>query len=106
MKVGVDLYGNDFDNMNFKIGKAKYKSEDVPVFSTVIDNTKINLLQSIRGVFDKGVDKAINENKGSTAMENFMKKIGYVRAIDQKLEGLSEEEEKKLEETETKETIQ
>ena len=39
-------------------------------------------------------------------MENFMKKIGYVRAIDQKLEGLSEEEEKKLEETETKETIQ
>ena len=106
VKVGVDLYGNDFDNMNFKIGKAKYKSEDVPVFSTVIDNTKVNLLQSIRGVFDKGVDKAINENKGSTAMENFMKKIGYVRAIDQKLEGLSEEEEKKLEETETKETIQ
>ena len=104
VKVGVDLYGKDFDNMNFKIGKAKYKSEDVPVFSTVIDNSKINLLQSIRGIFDKGVENAIKENKNNNAMENFIKKIGYIRAVDQKLEGLSEEEEKKLEET--KETIQ
>ena len=34
-------------------------------------------------------------------MQNFIKKIGYVRAVDQKLEGLSEEEEKQLNESET-----
>ena len=108
VKLGVDLYGNNFDDMKFKIGKAKYKSEDVPVFSTVIDKRKINLLQSIRGIFDKGVDNAIQENRASTAMDEFIKKIGYVRAIDQQLEGLSEEEEKKLnaEETTQGENIQ
>ena len=87
--------------MSFRIGKAKYRSEDVPVFSTVIDRTKVNLLQSIRGIFDKGVDKAIQENRSATAMQEFMKKIGYVRAVDQQLEGLSEEEEKQLNESET-----
>ena len=87
--------------MSFKIGKAKYKSEDVPVFSTVIDKTKVNLLQSIRGIYEKGVDNAIEENRKATEMQNFIKKIGYVRAVDQKLEGLSEEEEKQLNESET-----
>lgn len=101
VKLGVDLYGNNFDDMSFRIGKAKYRSEDVPVFSTVIDRTKVNLLQSIRGIFDKGVDKAIQENRSATAMQEFMKKIGYVRAVDQQLEGLSEEEEKQLNESET-----
>lgn len=101
VKLGVDLYGDNFDDMSFKIGKAKYKSEDVPVFSTVIEKRKINLLQSIRGIFDKGVDKAIQENRSSTAMDDFIKKIGYVRAVDQQLEGLSEEEEKQLNKSET-----
>jgi hypothetical protein len=101
IKLGVDLYGDNFDDMSFKIGKAKYKSEDVPVFSTVIDKTKVNLLQSIRGIYEKGVDNAIEENRKATEMQNFIKKIGYVRAVDQKLEGLSEEEEKQLNESET-----
>ena len=101
IKLGVDLYGDNFDDMSFKIGKAKYKSEDVPVFSTVIDRTKVNLLQSIRGIFDKGVDNAMKESRDTAAMQEFMKKIGYIRAVDQKLEGLSEEEEKQINESET-----
>ena len=98
IKLGMDIYGPDFDNMKFKIGQAKYKSKNVPVFSTVIDNTKINLVESIRNIYDKGVDAVMSENQRMRAIEEHRKKIGYVQAVDQKLEELSSEEQTKLEE--------
>ena len=93
----MDVYGQDFDNMKFKIGKAKYKSKNVPVFSTVIDDTKINLVESIRNIYDKGVDAVMNESQRMKAIEEHRKKIGYVQAVDQKLEELSADEQSKLE---------
>ena len=100
IKLGVDLYGPDFDNMKFKLGKAKYKNRNVPVFSTVIDETKVNLVESIRNIFDKGVDAAFVDNSKQSAIEEHKKKIGYVQAVDQKMEELSEDEQKQLEEHE------
>ena len=97
IKVGMDVYGPDFDNMKFKIGKAKYKSRNVPVFSTVIDNTKINLVESIRNVFDKGVETIMKESDAHRALEEHKRKIGYVQAVDQKIEELSADEQKQLE---------
>ena len=99
-KLGVDLSGKDFDNMKFKIGKAKYKSAKVPAFSSVIDTTKISLLESIRNIFSKGVDAAVRENQKQKAIEEHKKEIGYVKAVDQELEALSEEEQKQMEEEE------
>ncbi len=97
VKLGMDVYGQDFDNMKFKIGKPKYKSREVPVFSTVIDNTKINLVESIRSVFDKGVDEVMKANASLRAVEEHKKKIGYVQAVDQQMEELSADEQKQLE---------
>ena len=97
IKLGMDVYGPDFDNMKFKIGKAKYKNRNVPVFSTVIDNTKINLVESIRNVFEKGVDEVMKTNSFHNAIEEHKKKIGYVQAVDQKMEELSAAEQKQLE---------
>ena len=97
IKVGMDVYGPDFDNMKFKIGKPKYKSRDVPVFSAVIDDTKINLVESMRNVFDKGVDAIMRESAAHRAIEEHKKKIGYVQAVDQKTEELSAAEQKQLE---------
>lgn len=97
IRLGIDLHGKNFDDMNFKIGKAKYKNTDVPVFSAVIDTTKINLVKSIRGIFEKGVEAAISENEQKAAIENHKQKIGYVRAVDQELEALSEKEQKQME---------
>ena len=97
IKLGVDLYGEDFDNMKFKIGRAKYRNANVPVFSAVIDETKINLLETIHNVFEKGVDAAFRENFMQTAIMDHKQKIGYVRAIDVKLEELSAEEQKQVE---------
>ena len=103
IKLGMDVYGSDFDNMKFKIGKAKYKNRNVPVFSTVIDDTKVNLVQSIRNIFDKGIDAAMEENRKMKAIEAFKKNIGYIQAVDQKLEELSPEEQSKFEEEQKRE---
>lgn len=100
IRLGFDLYGPDFDNMRFKIGKAKYKNTNVPVFSAVIDTTRLNLVNSIRGIFEKGVEAAIHENEKKTAIEEHKQKIGYVQAIDQELVALSEKEQKQMEEEE------
>ena len=100
IRLGIDLYGNSFDDMKFKIGKAKYKSTNVPVFSAVIDTTKINLVNSIRGIFEKGVEAAVSENERNAAIKKHKEEIGYVRAVDQELEALSEKEQKQMEEEE------
>ncbi|MGM9787018.1 MAG: hypothetical protein ACI3ZS_09310 [Candidatus Cryptobacteroides sp.] len=97
IRLGIDLYGQDFDHLKFKIGKPKYKNTNVPVFSSVIDDTKINLLQSIKGIFEKGVEAAINENNRQMAIEDKKKELGYVNAADQELEPLSEKEQQQLE---------
>ena len=97
IKLGMDVYGPDFDNIKFKVGRAKYKSKNVPVFSTVIDDTKVNLVESIRNIYDKGVDAVMNETRRMKSIEEHRKKIGYVQAVDQKLEELSSEEQTKLE---------
>lgn len=98
IKVGVDIYGPDFDNMKFKIGKPKYRNEKVPVFSTVIDQTRINLAESIRSIFEKGVEEAVRENERQEAIVEHIHDTGYVNAVDQATEELSEEEKKALEE--------
>lgn len=96
IRLGIDLYGDNFDDMRFKIGKAKYKSTDVPVFSAVIDTTKINLVNSIRGIFEKGVEAAVSDNERREAIEKHKEEIGYVRAVDQELEALTKKEEEQM----------
>lgn len=96
-KVGVDLYGPNFDKMKFKIGKPKYKNTKIPVFTEVIDQTRINLAQSIKGIFEKGVEAAVRENEKQEAIAAFKKETGYVNAVDQQMEELSEDERKQME---------
>ena len=97
IRLGIDLYGLDFEDFRFKIGKAKYKTTKIPVFSAVIDDTKINLLSSIKGIFEKGVEAAINENEKQTAITEHKESIGYVNAAEMELEELSAKEQAQLE---------
>ena len=96
-RFGVDLYGPDFDNLKFKLGKPKYKNTDLPGFSAEIDEVRAGLSQSIIDIFDKGVDRAVAENMNQDAIEEQKKKINYVEAIDMEMEGLTDEEEAMLE---------
>ncbi|MBR5300850.1 MAG: hypothetical protein IKU36_11500 [Bacteroidales bacterium] len=103
-KIGVDLYGPEFDQMKFKIGKPKYKNINVPVFTTVIDETRINLVESIHNIFEKGVELAVKENEKQEAIEELRQQIGYVNAAEQQIEELSAEEQKQLEEAQEETT--
>lgn len=105
IRLGIDLSGSDFDHMKFRIGKAKYKNTKVPVFSTVIDDTKINLVSSIKGIFEKGVEAAIRENEMQKAINEHKANINYVNAVDQKLEALTEEEQQQMEADEQAEAV-
>lgn len=100
IRLGIDLYGDNFDDFKFKIGKAKYRNAEVPIFSAVIDTTKINLVNSIRDIFEKGVENAVSENMKKEAIENRKKELGYIRAVDQELEALSEKEQQQMKEEE------
>lgn len=99
-RFGVDLYGSDFDNMKFKVGKAKYRSADVPAFSAEIDEIKMGLAESIRTIYDKGVENALAEHKEKDAISEQKEKIGYIEAIDMEMEELSQEQESIYETTE------
>ena len=99
IKVGVDMYGNSFDDMNFKIGRPKYKNTKIPVFTEVIDQTRLNLAESIKGIFEKGVEAALRENERQEAIAAFKEETGFVNAADQQLEELSDDEKKLMEES-------
>lgn len=96
IKLGIDLFGDSLDEMDFKIGKAKYRNSDIPDFTNVVDDTRNALLQSIRGIFDKGVEAAIQENERQEAITDLKQRIGYVKAVDQELEELNAREQKQL----------
>ena len=89
-RFGVDFYGSDFDNLKFKLGKAKYKNANVPAFSAEIDQTRLNLSSSIRNIFEKGVENAIAEHQKQDAIAEHKKAIGYVEAVDMEMEELSD----------------
>ena len=97
IRFGVDLWGPDFDNMKFNLGRAKYKDANVPVFSSVIDETRLNLLESIRNIFSKGVDAAVRENERQEAVTEYKEDIGYRNAAETDIEELSSEESAELE---------
>lgn len=51
LRLGIDITGN-LDDYKFRIGKAKYKSADIPVYSKMIDSTRINLKERIIHISD------------------------------------------------------
>lgn len=96
-KFGIDLYGEGFDDIKFKICKAKYKSDNIPVFTTVVNQVQVNLMESIENIFHKGIDRAMTENSASRTVYSRKKEIDYKAAIDQETEQLSELEKANLE---------
>ncbi|MGN1045703.1 MAG: hypothetical protein ACI4QG_01265, partial [Candidatus Cryptobacteroides sp.] len=97
IRFGVDLWGKDFDNLKFKVGKAKYKNRKMPVFTSVVEQTRLSLSDAIRDIFTKGVENAIRENERQEAVNSLKKEINYTNAATTKIEELSAEEQSQLE---------
>lgn len=106
-RFGVDLFGNDFDHLKFRIGKAKYRNaQSIPVFTKTIDESKLNLSNTIRNVFETGVEQAIAITERQDAIRRQKEETGYVAAVDEDVVPLSEEEKKELEEQEVNQQIE
>ena len=76
IKFGVDLWGN-FDDWKFSLCKPRYKSLNVPAFSTVIDEGRISLSRSIGSIFNIGVDQVISDNHVSQQLQQQKQQQGY-----------------------------
>ena len=76
-RFGINLFG-DFDDWKYKLGKAKYKDVNVPVFTTEIKDVQRNLVGSIHSIFERGVEHAIRENATMiTAVDEAKAASGY-----------------------------
>lgn len=62
-RFGVNVFGKSFENWKFRLARAKYKSEKIPLFDDEVDAVKLNLVTSIRNIFRRGANFVLNENR-------------------------------------------
>lgn len=63
LKFGLNAWGPDFDHIHYSLGKAKYRSPNVPVYTKELNTVQYNLIGAIHNIFDAGVEKALEENR-------------------------------------------
>lgn len=95
-KFGVNLKGT-FDNWHYSIGKAKYKSTSIPLFAPQVDTMQVNLTESIKNIFQKGVDAAVREYALERQRVNLRRnEYGLFEGREDEDEELSDEEKKQI----------
>ena len=62
-KFGLNAWGPDFDHIHYGLGRAKYLSANVPVFTKQLDTAQYSLVAAIHNIFELGVEKAMAENR-------------------------------------------
>ena len=77
IRFGLNLYGDNFDKVKFRLGKAKYKNTNVPVFTKQLDTVQYSLINSIHNIFELGVEKAIRENQEQRIVQDRMAALNY-----------------------------
>ena len=97
-KFGVNLRGI-FSDWKWKLGKAKFKSTKIPLFDDQVDGVRVNLVNAIHNIFERGVEQAIKQNEQAQAAIESKKAAENYSA--EETEELSEEEKKELETAET-----
>ena len=66
-KFGLSIKGNA-DDWSWHTCKPKYTKIDTPVYTRQLDTARMNLLSSIRNIFDKGVSLALRENRSEISV--------------------------------------
>lgn len=98
IRMGANIFGDNFDNYKFKLGRAIYRNEHVPSFSVVIDSTKVNLRESILHVMERGVDRAMRETAENDLIRAARQDAGYVHSVAlDSLQSLSVDENRLME---------
>lgn len=63
IKFGLNAWGPDFSDIHYSLGKAKFRSANVPVYTKELNTVQYNLIGAIHNIFDAGVEKALEENR-------------------------------------------
>ena len=90
-RLGVTIFG-DMDDFDFKIGRAKYKSENLPVYSTIIDSTRLNLRDRIANIYRIGIDAALRNSQNMARMQRLQREKDKFDAQYEAMDSLSAEE--------------
>ena len=61
---GINIYGYT-DNWRFLIGLPKYREGRIPVYTKQLDTVQVNILQSIKDVYNKGIDNVRKASRTS-----------------------------------------
>lgn len=66
LRLGANIKGDDFSQVKFNLGKARYRNVDqLPSFTTVIDSARTSLHGAILSVLEKGVDEVMQKHSNS-----------------------------------------
>lgn len=63
LKFGLNAWGPDFDHIHYGLGKARFRSANVPVYTKELNTVQYNLVGAIHNIFEAGVEKALEENR-------------------------------------------
>ena len=56
-RLGINIFGT-LDKFKFRLGRARYRSENIPSYVGLIDTTRVNLRHTITDIFHKGIEAA------------------------------------------------
>ena len=97
-RLGLNISGT-LDKFKFRIGKAKYKDENIPSYVTLIDTTRINLRHTITDIFHKGIDAARLERMekaipvvDTAAVQTQMEPLSKADSLELQREGIIEQD--------------
>lgn len=94
-KIGINIFGDNFDNWKYRLTKPQYKSVKVPLFTEQVDALQLNLSTSIKEIFTKGVEKAVKDAK--LAQDAITRKKKELEYSNEEAEMLSAAEQNQLE---------
>lgn len=87
---GLKFYGS-LDKWRIGLGRSKYPTQDVPVFTTQLDSVKFNVAKSIQNIYSGGVDEVLRYNtRSQDGLEKAKRRAGYNSSDE--LDPLSDEE--------------
>ncbi len=92
-KLGLDIRGDDYEHLKFRVVKPKYRDEEkVPAFSVTVDETREVLSRMISDIFVKGVGRVMSHEELLKAVDERKQSLSYRAAEEQKSEAISQEE--------------
>jgi len=62
-KMGIKIYGDSYKSVKYHLEKPRYKSTVLPLYDGQVDRLQLNLISSIRNIFDRGVHAALEETR-------------------------------------------